>query len=185
MRNRHVGLYAAVILAVIVSGCGRAPSTGVGPSIGLEEELPAIPAGLVTKVSADKVRPEPSPAVGVMVDGRWYPKGSAPTVAATPKPDAPQGGKGHLHVSLTLANRMTSFVETIELSVTSKGQSSPAFSHTFKKADLVGSKLSMTATNLMPGDYDLKVVTRTKASVLNTDEGTAKVEADKTTEAKI
>ena len=106
-------------------------------------------------------------------------------LAATPKPDAPQGGKGHLHVSLTLANRMTSFVESIELTVKAKGQSSAAFSKTFKKADLVGSKLSITATNLMPGDYDLKVVTRTKASVLSTDEGEAKVESDETTEAKI
>lgn len=185
MRNRHVGLYAAVALAVLLSGCGRAASTAVNPSIGLEENLPILPPGLATVVSADKVRPVPSPAVGVLVDGRWYPKDKAPTVTATPAPEAPQSGKGHLHIALSLANRSSMHVDSVKLKVTEVGQSTAAFTRTFAKAELVGSKLSVTATNLAPGSYDVLVTANDEARVLRRDTVTVSVGADKTTETKI
>jgi hypothetical protein len=184
MRNRRVGLYAAVALAVLLSGCGRQAS-GVTPSVGLEEELPLVHPSLVVKVSADKLRPTPAPAIGVMVDGRWYPKDKAPTVTATPAPEAPESGKGHLHIALSLANRSSSHVETVELKVTEVGQSTPAFTRTFAKSELVGSKLSVTATNLAPGSYEVYVAAKDETRVLRRDTGAATVEADKTAETKI
>ncbi|MFN3431697.1 MAG: hypothetical protein ACK46X_17305 [Candidatus Sericytochromatia bacterium] len=184
MSNRKIGFCVAAALVLLVTGCGRAASP-FDPAIGVEEEIPALPPGLVTTVSADKVRPTPTPAVGVEVDGRWYPKGQEPKAVATPAPAAPQAGKGHLHLSVSLANRQGGWSEKIVLSVTQHGQTAAAYTRTFQKAELVGTKLSATATDLAPGDYTVSLQVWGKTNVIKRDAAAFKVEADKTAEGRI
>ena len=186
MNTRKVGLYAVLVATILMAGCGRAASPlDVDRTYGGGEEIPVVPTGLAKVVSKDKVRPLPSPVVGVVVDGRFYPKGEAPTAKATPAPEAPRAGKGHLHASVSLANRTSSFIEKLVVSVTLKGQSSPVFSRTFSKQDLVGTKLSATATNLAPGDYEVAVTAHSRTGVYAEDTESAKVEDGQTAETKI
>jgi hypothetical protein len=186
MRNRHLGFTAVALFAVLMTGCGKAGSLGSSYD-GLEETTSsALPVGLANIVKTDKVRPNASPAVGVVVDGRFYPKDKAPTVTATPAPAAPESGKGHLHVSVSLANRMSSFIDHLDLVVTAKDATTPAFTHRFTKGELVGSKLSATATNLTPGDYTVELSTKSvKDATIVRSGGEGKVEADKTGETSI
>ncbi|MNS74573.1 hypothetical protein D3C72_1080540 [compost metagenome] len=184
MRNRKIGLCVAALAVLFMAGCGKAASP-FDPAIGTEEEIPLLPPGLATVVSADKVRATPTPAVGVEVDGRWYPKGQEPKVTATPAPAAPQAGKGHLHVNVSLANRLGGWSEKIVVSVTQHGQSAAAYTRTFQKAELVGTKLSTTATDLAPGDYTVSLQVWSKTNIAKRDAAAFKVEADKTTEGRI
>ena len=186
MSTRKIGLYAVLVATILMAGCGRAASPmDANRTYVHEEEIPMLPAGLATVVPADKVRALPSPVVGVVVDGRFYPKGEEPTVSATPAPEAPRAGKGHLHASVSLANRTSSFIEKLVVSVTIKGQTSPVFSRTFAKKDLVGTKLSTTATNLAPGEYEVAVTVMGRTGVYSQAAETIKVEDGKTAESKI
>lgn len=186
MRTRSIALSAVALLAVLMTGCGRAAGS-YDPSIPVEESLSTLPSGIEIKVSKDKApAPTPSPAIGVLVDGRWYPKDQAPTVAATPTPDAPESGKGHLHVTVSLANRNSGFVERLVVTVTPTWDAKAAFTRTFTKSELVGTKLSLTALNLDPGTYKVTVETYAEiGSALSKTGNEFTVEADKTGEAKI
>lgn len=185
MRTRSIALSAVALLAVLMTGCGRAAGS-YDPSIPVEESLSTLPSGIEVKVSKDKVQPTPSPAVGVLVDGRWYPKDQAPAVAATPTPDAPESGKGHLHLSISLAHRYSSFAERLVVTVTPTWDAKAAFTRTYTKGELVGTKLSLTALNLNPGTYKVTVETFAEVGSALTKSGNEfKVEADKTDEASI
>ena len=89
-------------------------------------------------------------------------------------------------IAARLANRSSGFVDHLDLSVVTKEGNSPVFTRRILKNELVGTKLSITVTNQNPGNYavELHAVTA-NGGTLTRASADAKVEADKTTEAKI
>ncbi|MNT76142.1 hypothetical protein D3C72_2151090 [compost metagenome] len=84
-----------------------------------------------------------------------------------------------------MANRLGGWSEKIVVSVTQHGQSTASFTRTFAKEELVGTKLSTTATDLAPGDYTVSLQVWSKTNIAKRDAAAFKVEADKTTEGRI
>ena len=177
MRTRS--LLLALALTMVVSGCGRAAST----SVDLAAEPDFVPHMLTERrvIPQDKIRPDVKPPVGVKVNGRVYPKGEAPTVAATPAPEAPAAGKGHMHVWISLSKR-TVRTEALRLVANVAGEDAE-LAVTFDKDMLVGTDLDYTFTDLAPGEYELRLerqVTTGHWHPAGETEGTVEADASQT-----
>lgn len=156
MRTRQLGLLA-VLLTSLLAGCGKAGN----PLESLPHEgttVPVIPAGMAQVLPAAKAAPQSGPAVGVVVDGRVYNKADAPKAPApTPTPAAPAAGLGHLHVHVSLAFKLARATSMRVNVLDASGKM--VFEHLFTQADLVGTGVDATATNLAPGAYTVQVLT--------------------------
>lgn len=172
---------AFALIPMFAAGCGKLPSTSVKVASTGEQER------VVTYAPHMRASANPRQPVGVMVDGRWYAKGDEPTVAATPAPAAPQPGKGHLHVTVSLAG-VSDFTDRLRLRLHSNNASDASGDITFDFTHdvLVGESVETTLTNVPAGSYVLqKDALNSSGGVISDDRGDVDVVLGKTVEASI
>jgi hypothetical protein len=187
MCTRKMQLVAVLVMIGALAGCGKAASPD-----NVEPPQHAVPASLLDHkqvLPMDKQHLVPSPPVGVVVDGRVYPKGEVPVLpSATPAPASPADGHGHLHIAVSLQGKQA-FVNAIRVTVAAASTGIPkgfVFSQTFSGTVLEGNSLDATALNLAPGDYAVTVTTLDQLGHEITHfNDTETVEAGKTVDSKL
>lgn len=178
-------LIAAVLLAVVTTGCGRAPATGATGPVTADRVINYGQQVKANIVPADRIAATKKPVELVSVNGQVYAKGHEPRVSATPAPEAPEAGRGHLHLTLDLAG-LSSFTSMIRLSVLKRGHTDATYVLELPYGDFAGLSHSVTATNLEPGVYVVRREAINKADkVFKVTESEATVEADTSVDAEI
>lgn len=178
-------LIAAVLLAVVTTGCGRAPATGTSSPVTRDRVINYGQQLQANVVPADRISATPKPVELVVVNGQVYAKGHEPRVEATPAPDAPEAGRGHLHMKLDLSG-LSSFTTLVRVSVFKLGDTEATYVHELPYGDFAGPSHSVTATNLEPGVYVVRRESVNKANkVFKLTESEATVEADTSVDAEI
>lgn len=176
-------VFAFIVAPLVLAGCGKQPASAVR-IVAADDNTERV----VAAVPHFKPAPGASPRVGVLVDGRWYAKGEEPDAQPTAAPVAPDAGKGHVHVTVSLKG-VTDFTGAIRVRLRRVGTlegASDAASHEFARTELIGSTVDTTLLNVTPGDYVLlKDVFNTSGGIFSEDSETIEVVPDHTIDSDI